>query len=110
MSPDLEISPEQLAGKLRRQEPVWLLDVRNDWEHQLVRLADQAHVPVQELQQRVDELQPPEGALVVCYCHHGVRSLSAAAFLRHAGIGSAVSLTGGIDRWSMQIDPSLPRY
>jgi rhodanese-related sulfurtransferase len=55
-------------------------------------------------------VRPPEGAEIVCYCHHGVRSLSAAAILRQAGFGNAVSLAGGIDLWSRVIDPSVPRY
>ena len=106
----MEIRPEQLAEKLRRGEPVWLLDVRQEWEHQLARLPDQALIPLHELQQRLDEVQPPEGSLVVAYCHHGVRSLSAAALLRQAGFADAVSLAGGIDLWSRAIDPSVPRY
>ncbi|TMA23077.1 MAG: hypothetical protein E6J88_13335 [Deltaproteobacteria bacterium] len=106
----MEIRPEQLAEKLRRGEPVWLLDVRQEWEHQLARLPDQALIPLHELQQRLDEVQPPAGALVVTYCHHGVRSLSAAAILRQAGFGDAVSLAGGIDLWSRMIDPSVAQY
>jgi rhodanese-related sulfurtransferase len=105
-----EIGPEQLAEKLRRGERVWLLDVRHEWEHQLARLPGQAVIPLHELPARLDEVQPPEGAEIVCYCHHGVRSLSAAAILRGAGFGNAVSLAGGIDLWSRLVDPSVPRY
>jgi rhodanese-related sulfurtransferase len=106
----MEIDPRQLAEKLRRGEPVWLLDVRQEWEHQLAQLPGDAVIPLHELPARLDEVQPPEGAEVVCYCHHCVRSLSAAAILRQAGFGSAVSLAGGIDLWSRLIDPSVPRY
>ena len=106
----MEISPNDLAAKLKRGEPVWLLDVRNPWEHDLVRLPDQALIPLPELPERLDEIRPENGALVVAYCHHGVRSLSAAAILRQAGVRDAVSLAGGIDLWSRAIDPSLPRY
>ena len=84
--------------------------MRHEWEHQLARLQDQALIPLHELPSRLEEVQPPEGALLVAYCHHGVRSLSAAAFLRNAGFGEAVSLAGGIDRWSLAIDPAIPRY
>jgi rhodanese-related sulfurtransferase len=106
----LEIEPQQLAEKLRRGERLYLIDVRNDWEHQLARLPDQALIPLHELPARVEELQPQRGAQIVCYCHHGVRSLTAAAILRHAGFADAVSLAGGIDLWSRVIDPSVPRY
>ena len=106
----MEIGPEELSEKLRRGERVYLLDVRHDWEHQLARLPGDALIPLHDLQERLDEVQPARGDLVVCYCHHGVRSLSAAAFLRQAGFPDAVSLTGGIDLWSQLIDPSVPRY
>jgi rhodanese-related sulfurtransferase len=106
----MEIAPQQLAEKLRRGERVWLLDVRHEWEHQLARLADQALIPLHELPERLDEVVPEPGAQVVCYCHHGVRSLGAAAILRQAGFGDAVSLSGGIDLWSRLVDPSVPRY
>ncbi|MGZ6125476.1 MAG: rhodanese-like domain-containing protein [Myxococcales bacterium] len=106
----MEIAPQQLAERLRSGERVWLLDVRNEWEHQLARLPGEALIPLHELPARLDEVRPPEGAEIVCYCHHGVRSLSAAAILRQAGFANAVSLAGGIDLWSRVIDPSVPRY
>jgi rhodanese-related sulfurtransferase len=106
----MEIGPEELSEKLRRGERVYLLDVRHEWEHQLARLPGDALIPLHDIQERLDEVQPARGDLVVCYCHHGVRSLSAAAFLRQAGFPDAVSLAGGIDLWSQLIDPSVPRY
>jgi rhodanese-related sulfurtransferase len=106
----MEIGPRELSAKLSRGEPVWLLDVRHGWEHDLARLRDQALIPLAELPGRLGEVQPPTGAQIVCYCHHGVRSLSAAAILREAGFVDAVSLAGGIDLWSRLIDPSIPRY
>ncbi len=106
----MEITPHELARRLQQGERVWLLDVRNEWEHQLARLPDHALIPVHELPSRLEDVQPPEGAQVVCYCHHGVRSLSAAAILRQAGFADALSLAGGIDLWSRAVDPSVPRY
>src|SRR5919206_3187953 len=106
----MEIAPREVAEKLRRGDPVWLLDVRNEWEHRLVRLPDQALIPIQELAERLDEVRPPPGAQIVCYCHHGVRSLSAAAILRQAGFADAVSLAGGIDLLARAVDPSVARY
>jgi rhodanese-related sulfurtransferase len=106
----MEIDPRELADRLRRGERIFLLDVREPWEHQLSRLPDQALIPLHELPERIDELQPPEGAQIVCYCHHGVRSLTAAALLREAGFAGALSLAGGIDLWSRTVDPAVPRY
>ena len=106
----MEITPEQLSDKLRRGDPIWLLDVRNEWEHQLARLPDQALIPLHELPARLEEISADPEAEIVCYCHHGVRSLTAASILRQAGFAKAVSLAGGIDLWSRRIDPSVPRY
>jgi len=110
MSEGLEIDPRELADKLRRDERVWLLDVRNLWEHELAHLQGDALIPVQELSERLAEVHPPQGALIVCYCHHGIRSLTAASILRQAGFPAALSLAGGIDLWSRIVDPSVPRY
>jgi rhodanese-related sulfurtransferase len=106
----MEIAPRELAERLRRGERIFLLDVRQPWEHQLSSLQDQALIPLPELPNRLDEVQPPQGAQIVCYCHHGVRSLTAVALLREAGFADALSLAGGIDLWSRTVDPALPRY
>ncbi len=105
----MEIRPEELQRRMQSGERIYLLDVRQEWEHQLARLPGEALIPLHELAARLDEVKP-EGALLVAYCHHGVRSLSAAAFLRNAGFPEALSLAGGIELWSQAIDPSVPRY
>lgn len=107
---DLEISAEELKAKLAAGEKVYLLDVRMEWEHQLARIGDGPLIPLQEILQRRDEIAPPEGAELVCYCHHGTRSRQAASFLRQTGLPDARSLAGGIDRWSLAIDPAVARY
>jgi rhodanese-related sulfurtransferase len=73
-------------------------------------LPDSVLLPLPELPGRLDEVQPPAGALVVVYCHHGIRSRSGAAILEQHGIGPVASLAGGIDAWSLEIDPTVPRY
>ena len=104
-----QIPVAELKRKLDAGEPVYLVDVRNDDEHAYCRLPDSLLVPLHELVGRVGEVDPPAGAAVVVYCHHGVRSLSGAAILRRAG-HDAASLAGGIDAWSVLIDPTVPRY
>jgi rhodanese-related sulfurtransferase len=94
----------------QRGESIYLVDVRQPWEHELVRLGDEVLMPLGEIADRHDEITPPDGALVVTYCHHGVRSLNAAAMLERIGHARVASLAGGIDAWSQLIDPSLPRY
>jgi len=103
-----QIQPTELKSLLDSGRPVLLLDVRQPDEHAFCALPDSALIPLGELMGRVDEVQPA-GALVVVYCHHGVRSLSGAAILQRAGVDAA-SLAGGIDRWSLTVDPTVTRY
>lgn len=103
------IRVEELATKLQQREPIVLVDVRQPWEYDYCRLADSNLIPLPELPSRLEEIDAPEGTLVVVYCHHGIRSLSGAAILQQAGF-DAVSLAGGIDAWSLRIDPKIPRY
>ena len=105
-----EVRPRDLAARLAAGERVWLVDVREPWEHAVVALPDSRLVPLGELDARVDEVRPPAGVAVVTVCHHGVRSLSAAAILAAAGVEDVASLRGGIDAWAREVDPSLPRY
>ncbi len=104
-----QINVLALKARLDAGEPTYLVDVRQPWEHETAALPGGVLVPLDRLADSLDEIQPPAGALVVAYCHHGIRSLNAAAMLDQAGI-PAVSLAGGIDMWSMQIDPKVPRY
>jgi adenylyltransferase/sulfurtransferase len=112
----LEIAPEDLAARLAAGEPTLLVDVREPWEHEHCALDDSTLAPVSGPDPDAGaisllDLAPPEGALVVCYCHHGVRSLAAVRLLRERKVApGAVSLRGGIDLWSRRVDPSVPRY
>lgn len=106
-----EISPARLAELLAgppESRPA-LLDVRFPDEHAWVALPDSVLIPLPELDERADELEALRGRPVVVYCHHGVRSLDGAAYLLSKGL-EAVSLKGGIDLYSRQVDPALPRY
>jgi rhodanese-related sulfurtransferase len=105
-----EIDAHELAERIARGEKTLLIDVRQPWEHELAHLSGDVLVPLADLPARVGEIRPEPDELVVCYCHHGVRSLHAVLVLAAAGFPDAVSLRGGIDAWSQQIDPSLPRY
>jgi adenylyltransferase/sulfurtransferase len=105
-----QIRVRELARMLEARAPVFLLDVRHPWEHETSALPGSVLVPLHELTARIDEVTPRDGALIVAYCHHGVRSLSAAAILEQAGFANVVSLAGGIDAWSLEVDSSVPRY
>jgi len=112
-----QIAVAELARLLASGAPVRLLDVRAPWEHARARLPDSVLIPLPELDERWSELLPgaeaaaaAPGALTVTYCHHGVRSLGAAALLEANGIAPVASLAGGIDAWSRLIDPAVPQY
>ncbi|MGH7894475.1 MAG: rhodanese-like domain-containing protein [Candidatus Binatia bacterium] len=105
-----EIDVSVLATRLAGGEPTMLLDVRETWEHEIAALPGSLLVSLGELPGRLDEVRPPEGTLLVIYCHHGMRSLQATLLVRATGVSQAVSLAGGIDAWSRAVDPRVPRY
>jgi rhodanese-related sulfurtransferase len=105
-----QINVQQLADMLAQGEPVHLVDVRQLWEHDTAALPNSQLIPLDQLTLRATEIQPPGDALVVIYCHHGIRSQSGAALLQHFGFANVASLAGGIDAWSLHIDPTVPRY
>jgi adenylyltransferase/sulfurtransferase len=105
-----QLKVQELSALLAAGEPVYLLDVRQPWEHNLAALPGSTLIPLDQLVHRAEEVQPPPGATVVVYCHHGIRSLSGAAILQRLGVDNVASLAGGIDAWSLHVDPSVPRY
>jgi rhodanese-related sulfurtransferase len=104
------VSARELAGWLadeRRAKPL-LLDVREPWEHRICRIEGAELVPMQTVPAKVDEL--PADRPIVCFCHHGGRSMQVALFLEHQGFGDVYNLTGGVDAWARQVDPAMPTY
>ncbi len=91
-------------------EDFLLLDCREPDEYATAKIAGAELLPMSQLQQRLSELEPHRDRLVVVHCHHGGRSLRVANWLRQQGFSRAQSMAGGIDRWSLEIDPSVPRY
>jgi rhodanese-related sulfurtransferase len=106
----LHISPTELAARLSEPDAPRLLDVREVEEHALVALPNSKLIPLGELAVRASELEGWRENELVVYCHHGIRSLHAIAILRQLGFRKLRNLSGGIDRWSEEVDPALPRY
>ena len=104
----LEISPQELKQRLDTDESVLLLDVREPSEYDIVHLEDARLIPLNTLPHHIENL--PADQEIVVYCHHGTRSLYATAYLHQNGFRDAKNLTGGIDRWAAEIDPTLTRY
>lgn len=105
----LEITCSELREKLAAEEPIELIDCRETFEHEIVKLEGARLLPMGEVPARLAELADLDGAIVV-YCHHGMRSAQTAQWLRANGVPEAQSLAGGIDAWAESIDPSLARY
>lgn len=103
-----EITPAELKRRLDAGEKLLLLDVRNPDEFAACRLEGARLLPLPELERRAGEI--PTDLPLVAYCHHGVRSLRAVHFLRDHDFPGALSLRGGIDAWSREVDPAVPRY
>ncbi|MCV2358008.1 MULTISPECIES: rhodanese-like domain-containing protein [Roseateles] len=107
-----QIGSDELLAMCAGSHPPVLLDVREPWEAQLSRIVVDGLrselIPMGQIPARVGELDRAQP--IVCYCHHGVRSLQVVAFLLRAGFDSVYNLAGGIDAWSLSTDPSVPRY
>jgi rhodanese-related sulfurtransferase len=105
---DLEITPQEVKARLDRGEKLMLVDVREPWEHAQCRIDGAELIPMGTIPANLQKLDSDED--VIFYCHHGMRSLDVANWLRAQGVAHAKSMAGGIDRWSAEIDAKVPRY
>lgn len=103
----MEIPLKRVAQWVKEKKEFHFLDVRRDDEREFASLGG-IHIPLDQLQARASEL-PRDKKPIIVYCHHGVRSMHAAQFLKFQGY-DALSMQGGIDLWSIEVDPSVPRY
>lgn len=102
------IAPRELAQTLQDGHSITLIDVREPHEWNFARINGAKLIPLGTLERALGTIDPH--ADVVVYCHHGMRSEMAAYALRDAGVRRVRNLVGGIDRWSREVDPSVPRY
>lgn len=97
-----------MKARLDRGENVFVLDVREPGEIAIAPFPRASHIAMGDIPSRVGELVPERETVVVC--HHGVRSAQVAMYLARMGFERVLNLTGGIDAWSEEADPSTPRY
>ena len=109
-SSEIEIDCRSVREKLASGADLFLLDCRERAEHELVHLAEATLIPMGEIPARIAELEQHRDREIVVFCHLGVRSFDVARWLREQGFASAKSMTGGIEQWARDIDPTLPRY
>jgi rhodanese-related sulfurtransferase len=102
------LTPCQVAERLRGPDPPLLVDVREPWEHQIAAITGARHIPLGVLPSRSNEL--PQDRLVVLHCHRGGRSIQAARWLEARGYSRLANMDGGIDAWSQTVDEAVPRY
>ncbi|OJW24589.1 MAG: hypothetical protein BGO49_05975 [Planctomycetales bacterium 71-10] len=111
--PIVELDPRALRVRLDAGEAITLLDVREPDERAYAAIPAPADlfIPMREVPGRADEVREALArGPIVAYCHHGVRSMNVAAWLAANGLPGVLNLRGGIDAWSMVVDPAVPRY
>ncbi len=105
-----DISVEDLKKKLDQKQDFVFLDVREPFEYQIAKIKGTKLIPLGQIESHLDELGSFKDKEVVAHCHHGGRSRRALEFLRSKGFKNLKNVAGGIDDWSVKIDPSVPRY
>jgi adenylyltransferase/sulfurtransferase len=102
------VTVQELKRKMDAGEAVTLIDVREPWEYDIAQISGSRLIPLGELEERLTEL-PREGMLVI-QCHSGGRSEYGTRLLQQAGFANVYNLEGGIEAWSRDVDPTVPRY
>jgi rhodanese-related sulfurtransferase len=102
------ITPSEYAARATRGERVRLIDVREPGEFELARVEGAELLPLSRMGEWEDALKDDEE--IVFMCHHGIRSGHVCAHLARKGFTKLYNLAGGIDRWSSEVDPNVPRY
>jgi rhodanese-related sulfurtransferase len=105
---EFEISPADAAALLRENKARFI-DVREPWEVATASIAGSVTMPMGDVPARANQELDPDEPLVV-FCHAGVRSMNVTVWLRNQGFEQAQSMRGGIDAWSREVDPNIPRY
>ena len=103
-----QLSATELKNKIQQNEKLFLLDVREPHEYQYARIAGSVLIPLNQIPQRLNELNRDQEIVVIC--HHGMRSQQAAGYLVQSGFKNIANLSGGIDAWSCVCDSSVARY
>jgi rhodanese-related sulfurtransferase len=104
-----EITPSELQDYLAIADPPpLLLDVREALEYAICHIAGSRHIPMNQVPQALDDLNPEQEIIVIC--HHGMRSARVASYLQQVGFDKVLNLAGGIHAWACEVDPNMPTY
>ena len=108
---DFEITATEVKRRLDAGEKLHLIDVREPNEFAIARIEGSQLIPMRQVPGELQALEArADEAPLIVFCHHGVRSLNVVNWLRNQGLEACQSMAGGIDAWSLGIDPSVPRY
>lgn len=102
------ISPNDAKKLIDSTPDLKIIDVREKWEYEIVRLNNAELIPLTEFRNQATELNPDDNYLI--YCHHGARSFSACKFLLRQGFKNLFNLDGGINAWQTSVEPELATY
>jgi|SRR5579863_1977694 len=105
----LEITPKDVKRRIDSGKGLRLVDVREQFEFEHSRIEGAELIPTRSIPKALPLFEEEQGPIVV-FCHHGQRSMQVVSWLREQGVENCQSMAGGIDRWSIEIDPSVPRY
>ncbi len=108
-SSSFEITPQDVKRRIDSGEKLRLIDVREPFEVQQASIAGAEVIPMRTIPKSLAALEDEENPIIV-FCHHGMRSLQVVGWLREQGVDNCLSMAGGIDRWSLEIDPKVARY
>jgi rhodanese-related sulfurtransferase len=107
----MEITPRDVKASIDAGGKFRLIDVREPFEFQQARIEGAELIPMGTVPAQLQQLDAlADDDTLIVYCHHGVRSLQVVNWLREQGLAACQSMSGGIDQWSREIDPSVPRY
>jgi adenylyltransferase/sulfurtransferase len=104
-----EITPQDVKRRIDAGEALRLIDVREPFEVQQASIDGAEVIPMRTISNSLAALEDEEKPIIV-FCHHGMRSLQVVGWLREHGVDNCLSMAGGIDRWSLEIDPKVARY
>lgn len=107
----LEVTPKEAQAWLAASPAPRVIDVREPQEFTFACLENSELVPMQDVPQELQRLEALSDKTDLLFvCHHGVRSLQVVHWLREQGLENCFSLAGGLDQWSREVDPNIPRY
>ncbi|WP_216616589.1 rhodanese-like domain-containing protein [Marinifilum caeruleilacunae] len=103
-----DLTPLEIIQEMEKRKDMMMLDVREPVEVQICHIENAKHIPMGEIPSKIEEL--PRDKDLVVFCHMGVRSKQVMNYLRRNGFSRVYNLKGGIDRWSVEVDPKVQRY